>query len=546
MTPDPFEMTPERFDIAIVGSGPVGLALAWRLRGSGLRIAVVEAGGRKHLPADEAQTLAATRKTPPGHPEAHMYRRRMLGGASTVWGGRCLHYDEIDFLPNGNRIGWPIAKGDVDPHIGPALEFLEAGENLYDETAFDLQQVWGEAEAGVDFDRIERFSPPTDVWSRYGAELRAAGITVLHDTVVTGIALDAASGRATGLALRAALTDAEARLDAGRVILAGGGIETARLLLSSRALRPEGLGNARDLVGRHYMTHLIGDIGTLHYAPEVSDEKLDYRLTSDGVYARSVMRLSERTRAEAGLPSILWRPNIPPVWDPSHRNAILSAMHFAKRLAQREYAERLDKQGGGAGAGSRGGMLRHGRNILADPLTLAGFARTWIGKRILARRKLPSVFLRHPERRYPMEMNAEQYPDPASRIALSDRLDRHGMPLITLDWRAGKGTIEGIAASLAILRDRVMRSGIGRFDFDPEAIADHLVPQGGHHIGTARMGATPETGVVDRDGALFDCPNVHVAGSAVFPTSGCVNPTLLAVALAFRLGEHILELEKKA
>uniref|UniRef100_UPI00359FEFCE GMC oxidoreductase n=1 Tax=Achromobacter insuavis TaxID=1287735 RepID=UPI00359FEFCE len=34
-------------------------------------------------------------------------------------------------------------------------------------------------------------------------------------------------------------------------------------------------------------------------------------------------------------------------------------------------------------------------------------------------------------------------------------------------------------------------------------------------------------------------PNLYIAGSAVFPTSGQANPTLTIVALALRLADHL-------
>ena len=64
-------------------------------------------------------------------------------------------------------------------------------------------------------------------------------------------------------------------------------------------------------------------------------------------------------------------------------------------------------------------------------------------------------------------------------------------------------------------------------------------PVGGHHIGTARMGATPADGVVDRDGKVFHIENLFIASSAVFRTSSHANPTLTIVAMAVRLAEHL-------
>jgi choline dehydrogenase-like flavoprotein len=62
---------------------------------------------------------------------------------------------------------------------------------------------------------------------------------------------------------------------------------------------------------------------------------------------------------------------------------------------------------------------------------------------------------------------------------------------------------------------------------------------GGHHIGTARMGGSPKTGVVDANCRVFGVSNLFIAGSAVFPTSSQANPTLTIVALAIRLARHL-------
>jgi choline dehydrogenase-like flavoprotein len=64
-------------------------------------------------------------------------------------------------------------------------------------------------------------------------------------------------------------------------------------------------------------------------------------------------------------------------------------------------------------------------------------------------------------------------------------------------------------------------------------------PDGVHQIGTARMGANPRDGVVDGNCRVFNAPNLFVAGSAVFPTSGQANPTFSAITLAVRLARHV-------
>ena len=51
------------------------------------------------------------------------------------------------------------------------------------------------------------------------------------------------------------------------------------------------------------------------------------------------------------------------------------------------------------------------------------------------------------------------------------------------------------------------------------------------------MSASPRLGVVDADVVVTRCGNLFMAGSSVFPTGGCANPTLTVVALALRMAD---------
>jgi choline dehydrogenase-like flavoprotein len=63
---------------------------------------------------------------------------------------------------------------------------------------------------------------------------------------------------------------------------------------------------------------------------------------------------------------------------------------------------------------------------------------------------------------------------------------------------------------------------------------------GGEHLmGTTRMSKDPKQGVVDRDCRVHGMANLFVAGSSLFPTAGGATPTLMLVALALRLADHL-------
>ena len=56
------------------------------------------------------------------------------------------------------------------------------------------------------------------------------------------------------------------------------------------------------------------------------------------------------------------------------------------------------------------------------------------------------------------------------------------------------------------------------WDFAP-LISSHPI-DGYHHMGITRMGATEREGVTDAECRVYGAPNLFVAGSSLFPTSG--------------------------
>ncbi len=58
-------------------------------------------------------------------------------------------------------------------------------------------------------------------------------------------------------------------------------------------------------------------------------------------------------------------------------------------------------------------------------------------------------------------------------------------------------------------------------------------------IGTCRMGASPETSVVNKWQQSWDVPNLFVVDGSVLATGGMVNPTPTISALALRAATYI-------
>jgi len=60
-----------------------------------------------------------------------------------------------------------------------------------------------------------------------------------------------------------------------------------------------------------------------------------------------------------------------------------------------------------------------------------------------------------------------------------------------------------------------------------------------HMMGTAAIGATPESSVVDPNGQLWDLPGCYVADASLFPTAIGRNPQITIMALATRVAHRL-------
>ena len=538
-------------DVAIVGAGAAGIVLALELARAGRDVIVLEAGGDKFDPLSQA-FYHAEAIAPDTHGPVHMFRRRVLGGSTSVWGGRCIPFDPIDFetRPWMPYAKWPIGYDDVAKYYPRATEYTHSGPAIFDAGAAlpgePAPMVGGVDSPDVVLDRIERFSHPTHFGVEYRAMLeRDPRIRLFLHAPVERILTRDVGAAAAGVRVHAG---GDRRIDvmAPCVILATGGLEIPRLLLASDQDRPKGLGNEHDLVGRFYQGHIEGEFGTIAFTKPTRSVRLDYQQSPEGIYCRRYIWLSPEAQRQHQLAGIVLRPAHPNIVDPGHRHPVLSAMYLVKNYIVPEYARKLtalEYQEAMGLSGSRLGFwAAHARNMVLGAPKLMMFSQMWTRKRILSKRKLPSVVLRDPREVYPVDLNAEQEPNPDSRITLGDARDDNGMRRIRIDWRTTEGDHRRLAAGLRVMAAAFADSHTARLNFsdrDYAAAAARLVPIGGHHIGTARMAEAPQAGVCDANCELFETRGVYIAEAAAFSTSGFANPTLTLIALALRLADHL-------
>lgn len=524
-------------DVVVVGAGPVGLKCAVDLADSGLDVLLVESGtaGRDA----GAQALSGAEITNMGsHAPMDLAVQRGFGGTSALWGGRAVPFDRQDFETRAAAPGaaWPISAGDVAPWYESACRFLDCGPAVFEAPLPGVPEM-----DGLTATHLERWCARNDMGAVHGARVAAhPKIRLALGATVTRIAAEAASGAVSGLTV--AMGGQTTRVTARAYVIAAGGVETARLMLASRNEAAPELGGPA--LGRFYMGHAFGSIADIQFLRPGDDRAFTFFKDGSGRYVRRRLTLSAEVQRELGLTNVAAWPDLPELYDPAHKSAILSLAYLALKtpvLGPRLMSEaiRLRKIGPGGRTGA------HIWNVIKGAPGAAWFAAKFLSARY-AKVRLPGFFVLNGAHRYALHYHAEHVPDADSRVTLGGTRDALGMPRAAIDLKFGPADAAGIVASHDAMDARMQAAGYAKLihAHAPDARAAAVLAQasdGFHQIGTARMGANPATSVVDADARVHGMANLFVAGSAVLPSSGQANPTLLAVALAGRLAKHLTE-----
>jgi len=537
---DAASLPTEPAPVIVIGAGPAGLVQALELRRHGLDVAVLVGGvdrlDPRYQELADAEIVSTGRQAP-----MRLAVGRALGGTSLLWGGRCVPFDDVDFrprplVPNG---GWPLQHSAIRPWYEVAARYLDAEMPAFAAAAEGLPNT-----PDCCFDQLEHWSDARDL-SRFHrlALSRDERLRIHLGVVAVGLEIDPVTGRVEGVI--AALPSGERRvLRARAVVLACGGLETTRLLLVAQSERPRLFGGAAGALGRYYMGHAGGQIADIVLNPSVPAGAFSFFVGQGGRYVRRRITIAETAQVKHGLLNLAAFPINPPLADPAHRSAILSLAYLslatpglgpalAPEVIRRKHLEAGVRQ-----------VPRHLRNIIRGlPAAMHGATRFLHG-RYLTRPRLPGFEISNRAGRYTLYYHAEQAPNPVSTVHLGGGCDRLGMPQLQVDLRFSQADARSIVDSHAVINRNLRQAGLGRLEYNvPQgermAAALDQASDGYHQIGTTRMSADPANGVVDSDCRVHGTPNLFIASSSTFPTSGQANPTLLVAALSARLADHI-------
>lgn len=488
-------------DICIVGAGAAGISMSLEFVNSSQRVILLESGGFEY----DAETQALNQ----GYNIGHNYfplksaRLRFFGGTTGHWAGWCAPLDRIDFeeRPWVPHSGWPFRKQDLDPFYERAQKVCELGTYNY-ETAYWEKQRPDSPSMPFDSSKVStkmwQKSPPTRFGNKYRDTIVGAPNIHLYTYAnLTNIHLNESGQQVTGLEIKT-LSGKIHRVQAKRYVLACGAIQNVRCLLNSNTVMKNGIGNQHDLVGRFFMEHPHVDSADMILAGSHNMDLYYESFLSSKEFGMLV--LAEACQRHEKL--LNYSVQLVPTTLGAERQHVIDlipddaqfTIDFMKAIDQAKKEGKQDE-------------------------------------------KLDTKF-------YLFGTRVEQAPNPDSRVELAATKDALGIPEVNLNWQLSDLEKRTIKESNLIIGKELGKIGLGRLRLHDWLLEDNhqwpvYLAGGFHHMGITRMNKDPKKGVVNENCKVHGLPNLFIASSSVFPTSGTANPTLTIVALAIRLSDHL-------
>lgn len=466
-------------DICIIGAGPAGISLALTLarRHSDWHIVLLEAGGQENASKEE-RDIYAVEPGEKSYAVLDISRRRKLGGTTAHWGGWSKPLDETDFEDNHrwDLPAWPIAPTDLSAFMPEALRWIEIGSDN-----FQMADVKNNHLAHLL--NLPQDSGIGESLFRFSPPTRF-GERYFQDLTdqenlscfLHANVYDVSEKQGRVTGIKAKPLDGEPiAVTAKQFILSMGGIETTRLLLN---MRGDKSADGEGIYSRHLGRYFADHFG-IRPGLLLAPEDLKYHRFADA--------------SGAIMPVLGFSPDV--IRSQGQHNSCI--------------------------------MLT---GVSDDDSVLQGYGDN------------QALGFQHDDFwHYRAQMIVEPRPNPKSRLLLTNDRCELGLKKLKLEWRLHDDDFTSAYSLYETLGEALSVSGKGRWQLsnpDSAKVRDN-VNGACHHLGTTRMAASSDTGVVDQNLKVFGTDNLYIASTSVFPRYGHANPTLTLIALTLRLAHHL-------
>ena len=501
--------------VVIVGSGAGGGTLAHELTRRGIDVVLLEAG--KHLsPEDfvndewagydmlswhDKRTASGTWRVAKDHPVTPVWHCQVVGGTTVHWSACCYRLSDEEMrarsvygdVAGASLIDWPVTRAELDPYYDLAetkmgvtgtngLPALPANNNF-------KVMYWGAKRMG-----LEAVSTGRHAINSLPYDGRPA--TIQDGFTVTG---DKVGSRWSTLNVEVPRALATGRLDLraeSRAVFIEhdeGGRACAVIYVDSDGVRQRQKARAVVVAGNCVESSRL----LLHSAGGRFPDGL---ANGWGHVGRHYLRHIIQT---------VWSVFDKPV--NMHRGELMTGLitDFSRHDAGRGFA---------------GGYYIE-LNSMGLPATAAFLDPGWWG------RDFTSVIEQYANMAG-IFMSGEDMPQPGNRVTLTDEMDAFGVPVANIHYDDHANDLKMRNHGYKTLSGIHQAAGAKRCIEAPAYPASH-------NLGSNRMSARAEDGVVDPHGRAHEVPNLFIADGSQFASGGACNPTLTIVALAIRQAEFM-------
>lgn len=510
--------TPNHYDIIIIGTGPGGGTLAYKLAPSGKKILLLERGG--YLPREKdnwntktvfienrykAKETWCDKDGNAFHPGIHYN----VGGNSKVYGAALLRMRAQDFGEvkhyGGISPEWPIRYDDLEPYytqaehlyyvhgnrgedptepkagapyIYPALSHEPRIQELHDDwmkmgyhpfhlpVGVMLDENQKEKSACIRCNTCDGY--PCLVNAKADSQVVCVDPALQYPnvTMVTNALVSRLEARGAGREVTGVVVERNGQMEtykADIVVVSCGAINSAALLLrSANDNHPNGLANSSDLVGRNYMCHNNSAMLAISKTPNPT------------VFQKTI-GLNDFYHSSAD-------------WD--------FPMGHISMIGKSDME-----------------TLRAGAPAFAPSFALDQMAKHSLD----------------------FWMTSEDLPDPDNRVLVG----KEG----NIALRYTENNLEAHERLAAKLKSMLNHLGCEKHLLSTHLYLGKKIPIAGtaHQCGTVRFGRDPRASVLDINCKAHDLDNLYVVDASFFVSSSAVNPSLTIMANALRVGDHLLQ-----
>jgi 2-methyl-1,2-propanediol dehydrogenase len=527
---------PDHADVLVIGAGASGAIHSFVLASLGLSVVCLDQGGwtepgqHPHYSQDfqyQRQNRwnpePSVRKGSDDYPvqggQSHALMWNGVGGSTNIYGALWPRFRPSDFrkgIEHGLAPDWPLTYEDLAPFYDEAdrligVSGLTGDPGMPPRAPYPLRPLPMRASGRIIAQGFERLGwhwwpmPSGIISEPYDGRAACNGcgncasgcprgsmakmsITLWPKAIAAGAKLHPGArverietgldGRATGAIYVDRVTGQRTRQTADVVVLAANGVGSPRLLLLSDSARhPKGLANGNDVVGRYLMHHTL-------VASEIwVDAPIDSYIGNSG--------------------------------------AIISS-EFAETDISRGFVNGFNfnvARGGPAGVATIGAFSHR-------PAPWGAEHHAW--------------FVRHFGHSFGAYAIGDDLPQARNRITLSaDERDSDALAAARLHYVPHENDRRMMRFALDRLRDlarTVDAFDVVTVDYYEDGV--YRTPAW-HLLGTCRMGADPETSVVNKWHRAWEVPNLYICDGSSFATGAVVNPTSTVTALALRCARNL-------